>query len=642
MERSPEKTPPNAGAPPTGSVSPLGAFDATVDPSASNDTGGASGSGSGSASPAGSLGRAAEGLEQIGPYQILQMLGEGGFGFVYMAQQTHPVRRRVAIKILKPGMDSRQIMARFDGERQALAMMDHPNIARVLDAGTTPTGRPFFVMELVKGIPITEYCDSSSLSTRERLELFIGVCDALHHAHQKGIVHRDIKPGNVLVTMHHDKHSVKVIDFGIAKALNQDLSDDPSGAAVTQIRQFIGTPQYMAPEQAGSGIDVDTRSDVYSLGVLLYELITGMTPFEHAQLRGKSMLEVQKMLKEFEPPRPSTKIAKATKILAPDATREGTLADQIARHRRTDPAALRKSLTGELDWIVMKCLEKDRRRRYDSAAALGDDVRRYLNDEAIEARPATAAYRFRKFARRNKLALGASGGLVMAMFLSLIALAYGLHEAQLERDKTAERETVTRAQMLLSSMNAVRAYTTGMVRPALQAHAGSYEDFKPEMVPAYSARQVFEKFRTANDDYRHFKYKEASVNPTNAEAKADPFEEGLVEDFTRDRSKKETQGLRVIDGRRHLFIARPMAITDAACLDCHTTPEKAPPRQVELYGRDGGYGWSMGQVIAAQVVYVPVAEAFRAGDTGYKSLMITLVSIFVLGGVIVVIVLSRA
>ncbi len=617
-----------------------GAFDATQDSAEGSDGGGVSVRGSSYGSLAGTPGNLGDIPEQIGPYRLVQLIGEGGFGNVYMAQQTQPVKRRVALKVLKPGMDSKQVLGRFESERHALALMDHPNIARVLDAGTTTRGQPFFVMELVKGTPITEYCDSVNLATEERLELFCGVCDALHHAHQKGIVHRDIKPSNVMVTMQDDKPTVKVIDFGIAKALNTEFGDDE---VVTQMRQFIGTPTYMAPEQAVSGMDVDTRSDVYSLGALLYELIAGATPIEAGQIRGKSMLEVQKFIKDYEPPRPSTRISKVTKLAADDPDSDViSIAEQIARQRRTDPTALRKALTGEIDSIVMKCLEKDRRRRYDSAAALGDDIRRHLNDEPISARPATALYRFRKFARRNRLAMGVAGGGLMALMLTLVALVYGLYQVSLERDKTAERETVTRAQMLLSSMNAVRGYTTSMVRPALQAKAGKYDDFKPEMVPAYSARQVFEKFRTANEDYRGFVYKEASDNPTNSADKADPFELNLLKTFHDDRTRKEEQGLRDIDGKRHYFIARPMEIKDGACLDCHTTPDKAPPRQVELYGSTGGYGWSMGQVIAAQVVYVPVTEAFQAPDTHFKALLAGLAGIFVVGGVGAVLALRKA
>ena len=336
---------------------------------------------------------------RIGPYKLLQAIGEGGFGAVYMAQQERPVRRTVALKIIKLGMDTRQVIARFEAERQALAMMDHPNIAKVLDAGATETGRPYFVMELVKGIPITEYCDKNNLSTEERLDLFVDVCHAVQHAHQKGIIHRDIKPSNVMVTLHDGRPIPKVIDFGIAKATNQRLTEK---TLFTQFRQFVGTPEYMSPEQAEmSGLDIDTRTDIYSLGVLLYELLTGTTPFDSKTLREAGYGEIQKIIREREPDRPSTRLS--------------TMGDEltgVAKHRHTDPGSLRKQLKGDLDWIVMKAIEKDRTRRYETANGLSMDVTRYLVDEPVLATPPSTVYRLRKFARRNKAAV--RGGLAVA------------------------------------------------------------------------------------------------------------------------------------------------------------------------------------------------------------------------------------
>jgi tetratricopeptide (TPR) repeat protein len=335
----------------------------------------------------------------IGPYKLLEQIGEGGFGVVFLAEQTQPVRRKVALKVLKPGMDTRQVVARFEAERQALALMDHPHIAKVLDGGETGSGRPYFVMELVKGQPITEYCDQAQLATRERLELFVHLCQAVQHAHQKGVIHRDLKPSNVLVTVQDTTPVVKVIDFGVAKALGQELTDK---TVFTGFAQMIGTPLYMSPEQAGqSGLDVDTRSDIYSLGVLLYELLTGTTPFAKERLKEVGYDELRRIIREEEPPRPSTRISTL-----------GEAAATVSANRRSDPKKLSRAIRGELDWIVMKALEKDRNRRYEAAGAFAADVRRYLNDEPVQACPPSAWYRLRKFARRNKTGLAVAGSLL--------------------------------------------------------------------------------------------------------------------------------------------------------------------------------------------------------------------------------------
>jgi serine/threonine protein kinase len=602
---------------------------------------------------------------QIGSYKILQLIGEGGFGYVFMAQQLQPVKRKVALKIVKPGMDSKQVVGRFETERQALAMMDHPNIARVYDAGTTSTGRPYFVMELVRGEPITTYCDAANQTTRERLDLFVHVCQAVQHAHQKGIVHRDLKPSNVLVTLHDGEPVVKVIDFGIAKAMNQELTDR---TVFTEFKQFVGTPEYMSPEQAAmSGLDVDSRTDIYSLGVLLYELMAGVTPFDSEKLRSAGLAEVQRMIREEEPPRPSTRVSRVggatrggSKAKTPTGSQtpggRTTTAEDVARHRRTDPKSLRRLLSGDLDWIVMKAMEKDRTRRYDTASALADDIRRYLNDEPIVARPPSAAYRMRKFAKRNRVGLGGGGGVLFALLLTLATLGYGLLEVSHQRDRTAERETVTRAEMLLSAMNSVRKYTSNNVRPVLQKQmdgaeagkAGYNLHFVREMVPGFSARQVYANFRE-NAQYKDFVYKEASPNPTNRDNLADMFEQDLVKRFAADRGLKELSGIRTSSGEsgtavRNFYIARPMVIADAKCLDCHTTPEVAPPAQVELYGAGGwtgGYGWKMDEVIAAQVVYVPVSEAFRSeSQVGVKVIAI-LAGVCMLGGLVSLLMLTR-
>jgi len=325
----------------------------------------------------------------IGRYKLLEKIGEGGMAVVYMAEQQEPIRRKVALKIIKLGMDTRQVIARFEVERQALAMMDHPNIAKVLDAGATETGRPYFVMELVTGVSITEYCDKNNLSTKERLDLFIQVCNAVQHAHQKGIIHRDIKPSNVMVTHHDGKPVPKVIDFGIAKAINQRLTEK---TLFTRYAHIIGTPAYMSPEQAElSDLDIDTRTDIYSLGVLLYELLTGTTPFSEEELRKAGYIEMQRIIREKEPLKPSTKLS----------TLGDTLTD-VAEHRKASPDLLRKLVRGDLDWIVMKSLEKDRARRYETANGLSMDIRRHLEHEPVIARGPSTTYRLQKFLRRHR------------------------------------------------------------------------------------------------------------------------------------------------------------------------------------------------------------------------------------------------
>jgi serine/threonine protein kinase len=310
----------------------------------------------------------------IGPYTLLDQIGEGGFGIVYIADQDAPVRRQVALKIVRPGMDTRQVLARFKAELEALSLMDHPNIARVLDAGATDAGRPYFVMELVRGVPITEYCDQNNLSVHARLDLFVQVCHAVQHAHQKGIIHRDIKPSNVLVMQHDGRPVPKVIDFGVAKAINPQLTQD---TLFTQLAEMIGTPLYMSPEQAETtGRDIDTRSDVYSLGVLLYELLTGSTPFDKERLKHAAFDEIRRIIREEEPARPSTRISKSREMRA-----------TVAVERHADLQRLSQLVRGDLDWIVMKALEKDRARRYETANSLAMDVQRYLTNEPVQASP---------------------------------------------------------------------------------------------------------------------------------------------------------------------------------------------------------------------------------------------------------------
>ena len=359
---------------------------------------------------------------QIGRYKLLQKIGEGGFGVVYMAEQERPVRRKVALKIIKPGMDTHAVVARFEAERQALALMDHPNISRVLDGGATESGRPYFVMELVKGVPITEYCDKNQLSAHDRLELFLAVCQAVQHAHQKGIIHRDIKPSNMLVTLHDGQPVVKVIDFGVAKAINQQLTEK---TLFTAFGQMVGTPQYMSPEQAEmSGLDVDTRSDIYSLGVLLYELLTGTTPLEGERLRTAGYAEMQRIIREEEPPKPSTRLSGSGERLA-----------VIAKHRSATPERLHRLVRGDLDWIVMKALEKDRGRRYETASSLADDIRRFIEDEPVTARRPSATYRLTKFTKRNKAAFVVAMGIALVLVFGVLTTLWQAQQAVAARDE---------------------------------------------------------------------------------------------------------------------------------------------------------------------------------------------------------------
>jgi eukaryotic-like serine/threonine-protein kinase len=380
----------------------------------------------------------------IGRYKLLQEIGQGGFGVVFMAEQLEPVQRKVALKIIKAGMDTREVIARFEAERQALALMDHPSIARVLDAGATESGRPYFVMELVKGIRITDYCDQNDLPTEDRLKLFMKVCHAVQHAHQKGIIHRDLKPSNVMVTLHDGEAVPKVIDFGIAKATGQRLTDK---TLFTRYEQMIGTPAYMSPEQAAmSGLDVDTRTDIYALGVLLYELLTGVTPFDKETLAKAAFDEIRRMIRETEPPKPSTRLH----VMGDKLT-------EVAKHRHTEPGGLRRSLRGDLDWIVMKALEKDRRRRYETANDLAGDLERHLEHQPVVAGPPSAVYRARKFIRRHRLGVAVSASMTAVLITGLVVSLLAFAKARKERDRAMAAEERAEASRQTAQVEGARS-----------------------------------------------------------------------------------------------------------------------------------------------------------------------------------------
>ncbi|MEQ9095045.1 MAG: serine/threonine-protein kinase [Phycisphaerales bacterium] len=474
MTRSDDASDPNARAGDrpgnragsAGETAPLPAGDQTV-PMASSEGRGWMGSGPHDAP------------DTIHRYRILEALGEGGFGMVYRAEQTEPVRREVAVKVIKPGMDSRQVVARFEAERQALALMDHPGVARVFDAGTTEQGRPYFVMELVRGEPITDYCDRHRLSVRDRVELMIRVCEAVQHAHLKGVIHRDLKPSNILVVRDGERATPKVIDFGIAKALDQDLT---LATIHTSVGMMIGTPEYMSPEQAVvSGQDIDTRSDVYALGVLLYELLTGHLPFESTELRRAAMAEIQRIIREVDPPRPSTRLGSAAESAS------------VASQRRTEVRSLSSVLRRDLDWVCMKCLEKDRERRYNTANALAQELQRYLSNEPVLAGPPSTAYKARKFVRRNRAGVIAASLVLGVLLAGLAGTSYGLVEADHQRDiAQREADAAKEAQAAAEAARAEEARRAEELQLVADFQAEQLGAIEPEVMGANIRRSLVE------------------------------------------------------------------------------------------------------------------------------------------------------
>jgi len=528
----------------------------------------------------------------IGLYKLLQQIGEGGFGIVYMAEQVEPVRRRVALKVIKPGMDTRQVIARFEAERQALAVMDHPNIAKVLDAGTTESGRPYFVMELVRGAPITQYCDENNLPVRERLELFATVCQAIQHAHTKGIIHRDIKPTNVLVTRQEGQAVVKVIDFGVAKAMGQQLTDK---TLFTDFAQMIGTPLYMSPEQAElSSTDIDTRSDIYSLGVLLYELLTGSTPVTKEQLKQAAFDEIRRIIREEEPPKPSTRISTAE------------AAPSIAAQRHTEPAKLARLVRGELDWIVMKALEKDRARRYETANGFAADVQRYLNDEAVQACPPSPAYRFRKFARRNWRVVATVSLITVSLVLATIISLFYAHQAKADRQLALQkaREANTSAETARAEADKSAAVIRLLQDMLLSSNPDAAKG------PNYTLRELLDEFSQRLEEQLH---NQPEVEATLRQIVGSVYTELRLPERAEPHLKRSLLLHREVFGEDHLKVANILGLLARNRWMQHAGND------VEAFARESlriyqMHGDVAGELKARNLLFMNVWGEFRLDD----------------------------
>lgn len=548
--------------------------------------------------------------KQVGPFKILEVLGEGGMGTVYLAEQEHPVRRRVALKIIKIGMDTSEVVARFEAERQALALMNHPNIPKVFEAGATEQGRPYFVMEHVPGLPITEYCDKHRLTTRERLELLIQVCGAVQHAHQKAVIHRDVKPSNILVTVQDGKPVPKIIDFGVAKAIQQRLTER---TLFTEQGRLIGTPEYMSPEQAEmTALDVDTRTDIYSMGVILYELLVGALPFDPTTLRKGGFAEIQRIIREQEPQKPSTKLSSL-----------GDASAIVAEGRHTDRSSLVKQLRGDLDWITLKAMEKDRTRRYASAAALAEDIARHLRHEPVLAGPPNAAYRVRKFVRRNRGAVAAAGAIALIL-IGATAVSIGFARSANEQRRTAvaaeedQRRARAEAEQSRDNLEAVVNFQSSMLGDidAERMGLGIIDDLRDSIREALEATNASSE--AVEQAIASFDLSLEGVNPTNLALKVvdehvlSRAVETIEEDFADQAVVRAALYQTVADTYREIGLYEPATpLQEAAMRTRRQELGDEHPSTLASINSMGLLLWSMGKYEEAMPYYREALQGQR-------------------------------